>query len=367
MAAVGASSEGALPLHLKEYIAKNDSGKMWHIALGPTGLRSRTRIFIGTDVTTLTLDKIRSALATHKWPSVDKWPKPKEVSKRVIILLRPLRPGKTATLQRTAKQGQKYANIFEKAYDGEQYRRAGFLKQPGMVRAALIARLLKLHKSALPNRHTGAPVHLRNGARSTLPRLIGEACPSVLRGPYGNFSLRRDSDGAAALEELKKLLATAVGRDGCHVHVDFMLAFPGQTAQEWHQDGQHSLLAMIVFLTDGEATEFGNYEGKDFMRMSEKDASTFMHKAWKKVTALDHKAQSAGVMAPGDVLRTHTAHIHKAPLPPKVGLRRTIFISFETPGTRCDAEVVNKYTQEGVFANRRPRHAPQPKLPESGQ
>ena len=62
MAAVGASSEGALPLHLKELIIKNGSGKMWHIALGPKTKRSRTRIVIGTDVTTLTLDKIRSEL-----------------------------------------------------------------------------------------------------------------------------------------------------------------------------------------------------------------------------------------------------------------------------------------------------------------
>jgi hypothetical protein len=115
MAAVGVSSEGALPLYLNEWINKNGSGKMWHIALGPKGKRSRTRIFIGTDGTTLTLDKIRSALATHKWPSVGDWPKPKEVSKRVMILLQPLRPGKTATLKRTAKQAQKYANIFDDA------------------------------------------------------------------------------------------------------------------------------------------------------------------------------------------------------------------------------------------------------------
>ena len=142
-----------------------------------------------------------------------------------------------------------------------------------------------------------------------------------------------------------------------HLFVDFMLAFQGQEAQKWHQDGSFCGAGFVVYLTESQATEFAQYEGKAFLRINVLGAKQkFLVGAWRAAAKADEpfvaesqKPQSAGIMKAGQILCTHTAHVHRAPKPPSDGMRRTIFVGYETETTHCDLLVVDKDNYEHQF------------------
>jgi hypothetical protein len=124
--------------------------------------------------------------------------------------------------------------------------------------------------------------------------------------------------------------------------VDFMLSFPGQTPQQWHQDGESSLLGFVVVLTAGRAPEFAPYVGSNYRAMrTHEQREEFLRSAWKAAQDCPEGGESTlGPLQAGGCVATHTAHIHRQPPPPASGLRRSVFVAYETLATATDLEVI---------------------------
>ena len=165
----------------------------------------------------------------------------------------------------------------------------------------------------------------------------------------GAFVEQQDPE---AILELAELISDQTGCSSRILvdYMDFMLAFPGQEQQQWHQDGDFSLAGFIIFLTAGRSPEFADYVGKDFSKMKVKDhRDSFMDRAWASVADPTMVPRSLGGVEAGTIVATHTAHVHRAPRPPKVGLRRTIFVAVETPNTACDLVVITAENYKSRF------------------
>ena len=211
--------------------------------------------------------------------------------------------------------------------------------------APLTARLLTMHARYLPDKNSGEPVHCRGGSRTrgcVTPTGTGEAhFYTKSRGRRGTFTPSEDQLGDVRL--LCEHLSHCTGRDPARLMlwVDFMLSFPGQTPQQWHQDGAFSLLGFVVLLTPGRAPEFAPYVGASFMVMRQAKREEFLRSAWQAAEDCPPGSErTLGQLPAGGVVATHTAHIHRQPRAPPSGLRRSIFVAYETEATACDLEVI---------------------------
>lgn len=83
--------------------------------------------------------------------------------------------------------------------------------------------------------------------------------------------------------------------------------------QAFHMDGQEQNLGIMLALHDNtRSTEFGNYPGKDFARMTAEDRKKYMSSAWETVLDAAHSPKFTTLQA-GDLILFNTAHIHSAP------------------------------------------------------
>ena len=219
--------------------------------------------------------------------------------------------------------GRTFANFWTGLPPGFLQRGYAALKP---LSARLTARLLAMHEHYLPNQQRGEPVHARGGSRAlgcVTPTAPGQKhFYTENRSRRGTF--KPSADQLVDIRALCEHLASCTGRDWARMMpwVDFMLSFPGQTPQQWHQDGESSLLGFVVVLTAGRAPEFAPYVGSNYRSMrTHEQREEFLRSAWKAAQGCPEGGESTlGPLQAGGCVATHTAHIHRQPPPPASGL-----------------------------------------------
>jgi hypothetical protein len=329
----------------------------------------RMRLRVGEDAETFTESSTEGALKGLSLPNdaIDK----KEIKKAIRAALVDIRPKVQSNKVDRMTEATHYAHNSLKCTSSSSssytvdwrtnvdFLKKGFHRIPEFLPPELQKTLLQMHKHLLPDNKVGGSVHHKNGARSKAVRLekdgwserrLNDRQGNLTQSTFAMYTSKNPNKGqwVAAIKVMCHLIGEATGRRAASLHeyVDAMLQFPGQTSQSWHMDGLYESTGAIIFLTEGAATEFGNYHGKAWMHMTQPNKEAFHKASWETVTKEEHAPRSAGRMQAGDILFTQTGHIHRAPRPPAVGFRRTLFVAFETEGTRVDSVVVTKNNWE---------------------
>jgi hypothetical protein len=253
--------------------------------------------------------------------------------------------------QNNAKRARSFLNSFNK--DGsltrEEYR--SYLKKGwhlcNPIPEQLLKTLLRMHRIALPDKTKGGMVHAKNGSRcrgltsAAFPHREGNSAATIEYNQLAKSPDDRQKFEAAAAD-VARHISEHTGRPASDLGgIDFMLSYPGQTPQGYHQDNLNGgVMGCIVMLTDGMAPEYGNYDQTNWIPLSKQRRLAYMTKCWE-TTRASTAPRSAGHLVAGSVLLSETSHIHRQPQPPATKERRTLFLAYETVRTHCDGTFVS--------------------------
>ena len=327
------------------------------------GATHRLRLSAWEDTETFTVDATKAALSELSVPGATK----KELRAAIVSALVCIRPHASSNKITRAIPAQQYAKVQLACCDknhNKDFCQQGFhCERQAIADQSLLATLLEMHKHLLPHIGAGGAVHSENGARTRTIRLekngwtqrmLDHRIGMLNRVTFKMYTSKNDNKKkrwAAAIKTLCAIIGVKAGRppDSLHEYMDAMLSFPRQTPQSWHMDGLYELTGVIIFLTNGRATEFANYNGKAWMHMTHSKRVAYHTKSWGAVTGATHTPRSAGSMHAGDMLFTNTGHIHRAPPPPTDGYCRTLFVAFETDDTLASGTVVSENNWEALL------------------
>ena len=289
-------------------------------------------------------------------------------------------PGQRAAIARSikkksAKRGREFNDGLELLSDyipdedRSLFRAQGFLKCPD-VPCKTLEILQRLHVAVLKDESKGSPVHQttvqshKGGSRSVGIGLTFFPLREAKKNPAATTEISNIRatpterlEYQQAIEDLVAHVSNFVCREPKDLRgVDCMLSFPQQTPQAWHQDGKHpGVLGVLVYLSDGMATEYGAYPQRRWSRMRMDRRARYMKECWEATQT--SPPVSIGLVTAGTVLLSDVVHIHRQPKPPTDGFRRSIFLAFDSPKTHTDKEVV---THAGFWANNKPGELEEP-------
>ena len=308
----------------------------------------------------------------------------------------------------------------------------GHVFMQGQGQQDFVKRLCEFHKKILPDRTSGGEVHERNGARimrillpdtadqqlwtakqvdDQTPVEVVSAAPDTIavislqvptrkqledqarvRG-WSDDKLKNECTWAEQLlqdlNQMRSVMAERAGRQTLPTCIEFLLSWPGQKWQQWHEDGCYdSFLTGIFYLQDGSKptlfapvkhtcvhcptnsggsqVDGANY--RQMLRAGGKEADKAIKKletAWDSVCAVEtvpargrKKGRTASksrtvpsdnllqiygsqeevdkalsVRNAGDFQLEHPMHVHRAPPPPLSGsglFRRVVFVAWDS-------------------------------------